>query len=169
MNIPTRTVLTTAIAVLARTAFAANPAPPHPATETKPEQPAGKYELKKHSSFTLATQTRAPFWQIGWVPKHESAPAEVTKAPKAQVDPAAFVVTSVLLGNPSLALINGRSYGEGEFVRMPKGSAPAKVRVMAIGDGTVTLQCEGKNFAVEIHRPELAEHKAEPDLLDQDR
>ena len=57
------------------------------------------------------------------------------------LDGKAFRVTSILISTgatPSLAVINGRAYSEGEFVRMPRtpGTAPVRVRVQRINDGT---------------------------------
>ena len=97
-------------------------------------------------------------------------PADVTKqAPKAKLNETPFAVTSIMLGNPSLAVINARAYSEGEFIRMPKGSAPMKVRVMQIGDGSVSLSYEDQNFTIALKRPELADHKVDEELLSQDR
>ena len=162
MNATTRAILTT-------TAAAALLASAH-ATEAKPPAETGKYELQKKSAFTLAADRRAPFWPIGWVKRANQAPMEMTKqAPKPKLDENAFTVTSIMLGNPSLAVINARAYSEGEFIRMPKGSAPMKVRVTQIGDGTVGLNYENQNFTVALKRAELAMRKVEADLLDQDR
>lgn len=140
------------------------------AGEAKPQTAVGKYELKKKSTFTLAADRRAPFWPIGWVKRTNETRTEVTThVPKAKLDENAFAVTSIMLGNPSLAVINARAYSEGEFIRMPKGSAPMKVRVLQITDGKVNLNYENQTFAINLKRPELAERKPEADLLDQER
>jgi hypothetical protein len=73
------------------------------------------------------------------------------------------------MGSPSLAVINGRAYSEGEFVRMPKDGAALRVRVQSINDGSVTLQCEDQTLVVGLRRPELAERRSEVDLLDPNR
>lgn len=162
MNVTIRAILTTTVA--AAILSSAN------ASEAKPQAEVGKYELQKKSAFTLAADRRAPFWPIGWVKRVNQGPVEVTKqVPKAKLDENAFAVTSIMIGNPSLAVINARAYSEGEFVRMPKGSAPMKVRVLQIGDGAVTLSYENQNFSVTLKRPELAEHRPEAELLSQDR
>ena len=162
MNATIRTIL---ITTAATTSFGSVNA-----AETKPQAEVGKYELQKKSTFTLAADCRAPFWPIGWVKRANQAPMEMTKqAPKPKLDENAFAVTSIMLGNPSLDATEARAYSEGEFIRMPKGSAPMKVRVIQIGDGTVSLSYENQNFTVALKRPELADHKAEADLLDQDR
>lgn len=162
MNATLRAVLTTTAA----TAFLASA---H-AADAKAQADVGRYELQKKSSFTLAVDRRAPFWPIGWVKRADQGPAETTpQAPKAKPDESAFIVTSIMLGNPSLAVINSRAYSEGELIRMPKGSAPMKVRVQQIGDGIVSLAYENQTFTVPLRRPELTEHKADAELLSQER
>jgi hypothetical protein len=82
-----------------------------------------------------------------------------------------FKVTSILLGNPSLAVINGRAYSEGEFLRAPKGKpgegATARVRVHRITDGSVILQHQDQTIVASLQRTELAPHKAEEVLLEE--
>jgi hypothetical protein len=94
--------------------------------------------------------------------------------PKVLVDEKAFRVTSILIGSgttPSLAVINGRAYSEGEFLRMPKGSPmpPVRIRVQRINDGNVILQNADQVLVASLVRPELSEKKAEELLLDPDR
>ena len=164
MNTTIRTILTsTAAAAFLGSLHAAD------ATPAKPPADPGKYDLKKKSTFTLASDRRAPFWQIGWVKNSKEVRTEIAQAPKPKIDESAFNVTSILLGNPSLAVVNGRAYSEGELLRMPKGSGspPVKIRVQQIGDGSVTLGCDQHTFTVTLKRPELAARKAE-ELLDQE-
>ena len=162
MNATIRAILTT-------TAAAALFGNAH-ASETKTQADPGTYELQKKSTFALAADRRAPFWPIGWVKRANQGPAEVTKqAPKVKFDENAFAVTSIMLGNPSLVVINARAYSEGELIRMPKGGAPMKVRVQQIGDGTVNLAYENQSFTIALKRAELAEHKPEAEVLSQDR
>src|SRR5215212_3933923 len=90
------------------------------------EQPAGpvtKYQLKSRSSFTpVSEDARAPFWPIGWVKRTKGVAVTATRTgPAPSLDEKHFKVSSILLGNPSLAVINGRAYSEGEFLRGPKG------------------------------------------------
>ena len=167
MNASLRTILiTTAAAAFLGSTHAGEG---RTGTEAKPQAEGSKYVLKKKSTFTLATDSRAPFWPIGWVKRANEARTEITQAPKPKLDESAFALTSIMLGNPSLAVVNGRAYSEGEFIRMPKGSAPMKIRVQQIGDGSVSLNYENQNFTVALRRPELAEHKVETELLSQDR
>jgi hypothetical protein len=151
---------------------------------TAPAAPAQPYQLQRKSAFTATTENqRAPFWPIGWVkPKPGSAAVtNVADIPKVTLDEAAFKVTSILLGSPSLAIINGRTYSEGEFIRPPRaagGSATVatstlpgnvRVRVYRIDDGGVVLQYLDQLLTVTIKRPELAQKRGDEELLLEDR
>lgn len=182
--------LTPVIAVLllsAAAAHAVRPKPPEPvapvptpapAAPAEKREPVAPYELKNKSQFTTADPSgRAPFWPIGWVKRKAGGVQQVAAAPvapKVMVDEKAFKLTSILIGSgttPSLAVINGRAYSEGEFLRMPKGGTtpPARIRVQRINDGSVTLQNADQVLTVSLARPELAERKGEELLLDPDR
>jgi hypothetical protein len=69
-------------------------------------------------------------------PAHQSAPT-APAAPVAPLKPDAFVVTSISLGQPSIAIINGTSRVEGDAVEAP-GVTGWKVK--QIVDGAVVLQ-----------------------------
>ena len=166
MNSSLRKILITTIAAAAL--GSAHASDPGTGTVAKSSGAGSKYDLQKKSTFTLAAERRAPFWPIGWVKRKHEVRTEITQAPKAKLDENAFAVTSIMLGNPSLAVINARAYSEGEFIRMPKGSPPMKVRVQQIADGTVSLNYEQQTFVVTLKRPELAQHRVE-DQLDADR
>jgi len=135
------------------------------------------YELKNHSSFPSANEiVRVPFWPIGWVKRTASTPATapIPEAPKVALDESAFHVTSILIGTgstPSLAVINGRPYSEGEFVRMPRtpGTLPIRVRVQRINDGTVILQHADQIIVATARRQTLDARRPEEMLLDPDR
>lgn len=156
------------------------------AEETAPATTAAPapYQLQRKSAFTATgDEVRAPFWPIGWA-KRKAGPAapEVVAQPTVTLDEKAFKVTSILLGNPSLAIINGRTYSEGEFLRQPRaaggvptvattGGIPAgvRVRVYRIEDGVVTFQCQEQLLPVALQRPELATRNGEEELLLEDR
>ena len=124
------------------------------------------YTPKKRSVFAIPDSSRAPFWPIGWTPQ-KAAP--VAAAPKVTLDGEMFSVTSILLGNPSMAVINGRAYGEGGALRMPRGAKadapraalPAGVRitVQRILDGRVVLSADQQTVTVPLRRPTLSERK----------
>jgi hypothetical protein len=153
---------------------------------TKAEPPAEPYQLKNRSSFSCpGDDARAPFWPIGWVHRKGAGAVALAAVPKAALEEKNFRVTSILLGTGatgSLAVINGRAYSEGEFLKMPRGTAAAaaaagkpptppgaRIRVQRIGDGTVVLQREEQTVTLILQRPELAQKKAEESLLDEDR
>ena len=143
------------------------------------------YTLKNKSAFAAPTEDqRAPFWPIGWTKRKPmqaattAAPTRVAEVPKVSLDPRNFKVTSILVGNPSLAIINGRTYSEGEFLRVPRAALPAgatsaapvpRVRVYRINDGSVALQNQDQVLTVALQRPELAQRKTEEQLLVEDR
>jgi hypothetical protein len=154
----------------------AAPATPAPAADAAKTEAVPAYELKNKSKFGAADPSaRAPFWPIGWVKRPKGAAPLVAApvAPKVLVDEKAFKVTSILIGSgttPSLAVINGRAYSEGEFLRMPKGTnPPVRIRVQRINDGTVILQNADQVLVAALARPELSEKKSEELLLDPDR
>jgi hypothetical protein len=143
------------------------------------------YQLKNRSAFNCPTTvTRAPFWPIGWVPQTKgTVTASTQSTPKVALDAGMFRVTSILLGSGatgSLAVINGRAYSEGEFIKMPRVAAavstttgkatnPAtRIRVMRITDGTVLLQRDDQTVTLTLQRPELAQRKPEEPLLDEE-
>ena len=162
------------------------------AAPAKAEPVIEPYQLKNRSSFSgVAEGTRAPFWPIGWVHrKGVSSVVAAVAAPKSVLDAASFRVTSILLGSgatPSLAVINGRAYSEGEFLKMPRGTTsaapapaptangapavpvPARIRVQRIVDGSVVLQRADQTVTVTMQRQELTLKKVEEPLLDDER
>ena len=77
------------------------------------------YHLKNKSTFAAEQKVRSPFWPIGWTPTTKGqAPAAV--AQQVTLKQEMFAVTSILLGSQSYANINGRTYGEGELLRLPR-------------------------------------------------
>ncbi|MEI9892673.1 MAG: hypothetical protein WDN28_01830 [Chthoniobacter sp.] len=151
--------------------------PPAKSDASKGE-PVEPYVLKNRSAFTNPDEVpRAPFWPIGWVKRVKGSPvaaAAQVQAPKVVLDGRSFKVTSILIGSgttPSLAVINGRAYSEGEFLRMPKaaGAAPVRIRVQRINDGNVVLQNADQTLVATLVRPELNAKRPEELLLDQDR
>jgi hypothetical protein len=115
------------------------------------------YELKNRSAFTAKTGTRVPFWPIGWTGEHQPIIAPGKPMAKAfQIQPSHFTVTSILLSHPPLATINGRAFGEGEFLPVEVGGQPVKVIVTGIRDGGVWLDQSGHQIFVPMRRQELA-------------
>jgi hypothetical protein len=133
-----------------------------------PTKTSTAFELKNKSSFAVPEGTRSPFKPIGG---KVTQPIPSTKNLN---DGSAFRVTSILVGSPSLAVINGRSYEEGQMIRMPKASTKAnepgvRVKLFRIGDGVVYLQVEDQVITVPIKRGgELKELQRE-ELLNMER
>ena len=126
---------------------------------------AKAYDLKNRSSFQTEDDARIPFWPIGFVrPKIKgdgttAAPVAVTH--KIQLEPGNFSVTSILLGDPALATINGRSFGEGELLPVMYGTERLRIVVRAIRDGGITLDYEGELIQVPMKRPELGQKRSQ--------
>lgn len=141
---------------------------------------AGLYSLKTRSFFSAPDGSRPPFWPIGFHPK--KAAEEAAPRPTFQLNPDSFSVTSILQGGVSIAVINGRSYGEGEFLRLPRAPKPGqavsptspapinlppgvRVQVARITDGAVILRALDQTVTVPLRRPELTERKPQDEEL----
>jgi hypothetical protein len=114
------------------------------------------YELKTRSAFNIKAGTRPPFWPIGW--NKDQKPVAVANAPVTKaflIQPNHFRLSSILLSDPPLATINGRAFGEGEFLPVEVGGQPVKVVVRAIRDGGVWLDQSGHQIFVAIPRGTL--------------
>ena len=117
-----------------------------------PARVSGKdYVLKNVSTFNAPpTESRNPFWPIGWVP---AAPVPVTAQaapPVVEARADQFTVTSISVDAPALAVVNGQTRGVGERILVPGGAAGAQefVTVKRITDGVVTLDYKGKELLV---------------------
>jgi hypothetical protein len=141
-----------------------------PASHAEEEAKMAGFKLKNRAAFTSPENARAPFWPIGWQkPVAGAVTQQEVETPKVKLDPDQFSVTSILVGRPSLAVINGRAYSEGEFIRAPKAKdkgaaagigaaaipAGVKVRVARVSDGGVTLELNGALTELTIRRPQL--------------
>jgi hypothetical protein len=142
--------------------------------DTAATETAG-YHLKNKSAFSSPESSRPPFWPVGWAKQAANAPVATPEAPVAAgpLEPDQFSVTSILLGAPSYAIINGKSYAVGEYLRPSRNRdaknaaaipAGARIRVQRITDGQVTLVASSQVLSVPLRRPSLTEHKADEDL-----
>lgn len=146
------------------------------ATSVAEDQPVKSgYEVKNRSSFGTSAEARAPFWPIGYVKRSKATPTSAAPVlAKVTLDASQFKITSILLGSPSLAVINGRAYGEGEFMKGAKsaasgGQAAVRIRVQQISDGGVVLQCAEQSITVPFQRPSLAAKQPSAELSFEDR
>ena len=105
----------------------------------------------RKSLFTASASDHNPFWPIGWV-KMESASADsgASLIPRATD----FAVTSILLNEPPMAVINGKEMAEGETAALPVNGQPVIVQLMAVQDGRVILRWQNQALVVVIHRQE---------------
>ncbi|EDY17565.1 serine/threonine protein kinase [Chthoniobacter flavus Ellin428] len=88
-------------------------------------------------------------------------------APNLAFEEKNFRVTSILVGSgtsPSLAVINGRAYSEGELLRVSKNpGARVPVRVKQISGDNVVLESHDQTIVVPLRRPELNQNKGATD------
>ena len=106
---------------------------------------------KNKSTFTGSVNAHNPFWPIGWIKtSDESADSAAPTVPHADD----FMVTTILLNEPPMAVINGKEMAEGEIAVMPVNGGNVTVQLMAVQDGRVILRWENQNITVPIHRDE---------------
>jgi hypothetical protein len=124
---------------------------PAPVVNTTPAA-AAIYAPKTRSTFTASAEQHNPFWPIGWVKmSNESADTSAPVAPHADD----FTVTTILLNEPPMAVINGKDMAEGEVAAMSINGQNVVVQLMAVQDGRVILRWENQNIVVPLHRDEL--------------
>ncbi len=107
-----------------------------PAASTEGALPA-LYRAKTKSSFTRPEKGRNPFWPIGFVPRPKSA---TTDAQLLRIPVEQYKVTSIIVDNPSIAVINGKDYTRGQFLELSTPTGVAKLLITNIEDGFVTVQ-----------------------------
>lgn len=134
---------------------------------------AERYDLKRRSEISLNREARAPFWPIGWQrpkdapqqPHQEGTPIKqiVVEPPKLQLSSESFTVSSVLLGHPSIAVINGRSFEEGQYLPVVADDQRVKVKVRQIREQGVWLQLDQQPpVLIPMRRGQLLQPKAAP-------
>ena len=136
--------------------FAQAPAPAAPAPAAAPAQatpapaaapaPTAPREVKitNRSTFDPDGLTkRSPFIPIGYVRATKAAEREVIM----DVRPEMFAVTAIMLGDPSLAIINGKDRGIGDRIPLNPGGTEFVI-VRRISDGQVTLEHRGRMIVV---------------------
>ena len=133
---------------------AQSPAPagtPHPANPINEKVSGKEYVLTHTSSYQpVPNGQRNPFWPIGWVPS-AAGPAAVAQQ---QVDVRAdqFVVTSISVDYPPLAVINGKTRGVGDHIPVSADNREF-VLVKAISDGQVLLDYRGHELRASTNKP----------------
>ena len=134
----------------AGSARAQNPPPAQGAQQVAATAPAASKETKiaNRSAFDAEGPTgRNPFLPIGYVRPVQAAPREVVL----DVRPEMFSITAILLGDPPLAIINGKDRGVGD--RIPLNASGSEfVLVRRIADGEVILEYRGRPVVVPAGR-----------------
>lgn len=115
-------------------------------------QNAEGFKLKNRSTFSGAGKEHDPFWPIGWVKPvvGPSSGSEVAKTVEFSTD--GFVLTSILMGQPAIAVINGKEYAEGEMIAWETGGQKISIQLVAVQDGAVVLRHQDKNYTVVMRR-----------------
>jgi serine/threonine protein kinase len=142
--------------------------PAHPALiASTPAATVGDNEVKPVSPLEKPPQTPPPnethTGGLLVTDNRDSLAAAVVASPNMAFEEKSFRVTSILIGSattPSLAVINGRAYSEGEFVRIPKGSS-FRIRVKRITDNNVVLEHDDQTVVVPLRRPESNQNEGE--------
>ena len=116
---------------------------------------AKKPFVPKHQSVFLASPSdHNPFWPIGWI-KPETDNSSTAQGVAPVVPHAAdFLVTTIMLNEPPLAVINGKEMAEGEVATMPVNGQPTTVQLVAVQDGQVVIRWQNQNIVVPLHRNE---------------
>ena len=140
------TCLLFSVALASHAGAAAEPAQTAPPAATQavagsdPIAAAPTLELKNKSSFTIPENGRNPFWPIGWKPAPKATASTTTESAGPEVQPSAFVVTSIVMDpRARFAIINGKVMNEGQVFGLQMGSATYQMTVKAIEDGRVIL------------------------------
>ena len=131
-------------------------AKPGPVVDTKQASGASdaadsKVYVPKQTVFAVSASDHNPFWPIGWI-KTESLPVNAVAATIPHADD--FTVTSILLNEPPMAVINGKEMAEGEVAAVPVNGQPVMVQLMAVQDGRVILRWQNQNLIVPLRRNE---------------
>ena len=118
------------------------------------------YVLVHKSSYVSSGTQRNPFWPIGWVPSAPKVQEAAVVVPTVRAED--FVVTSISLDFPPLAVVNKHTYGVGD--RIPVGAATLTaggefVTVRQISDGVVVLDHRGALLRCTTNTPTPAVRK----------
>ncbi|MGH7939347.1 MAG: hypothetical protein ACRD5Z_05150 [Bryobacteraceae bacterium] len=117
--------------------------------EAPAAEPAPAALTLTHKSTFSATDTRNPFWPIGW--KKAATPGEGGDAPA--LLPSQFALTSITTdGTSHYAILNGKVVQQGQHFGLQMGTRICQVTVQAVGDGQVILSYEGGQVVVPLRR-----------------
>ena len=87
--------------------------------------------------------------------KSSSPRVGVSEPSALRIRPDMLRVTSIFLGRPRFAVVNGMPVGEGDPIEIKTEGAPVTLRVARIEDGFVHFKCDGQMIDVKLSgRPE---------------
>ena len=111
-------------------------------------------DFKSKSSFNLESNTRNPFWPIGWKPAAKiSGPGGAERAAGPDIPLSAFLVSSITVGEGNrFAIVNGKIMQEGQQFGLQLGSQTYQVTVKAIQDGRVVFARRDQEIIVPLRR-----------------
>lgn len=110
-------------------------------------------QLKKQSAFAVESNSRNPFWPIGWKPSVQPVAGSNPEAAVADISPSAFLVSSIMMGQGTrFAIINGKPMQEGQVFGLQAGGQIYQMTVKSIEDGQVILQRRDQELAVPLRR-----------------
>jgi hypothetical protein len=111
-------------------------------------------DVKSKSSFNLESNTRNPFWPIGWKPTAKiSEPGAAEHAAGPDIPLTAFLVTSITVGEGNrFAIVNGKIMQEGQQFGLQLGSQTYQITLKAIQDGRVVFGRRDQEIIVPLRR-----------------
>jgi hypothetical protein len=127
--------------------------PPAGKAETSGTTAATAYTPKTKSVFSAPADAHNPFWPIGWIKMDNVAAGDdaAPMVPKASD----FTVSTIMLNEPPMAVINGKDMAEGEISALSINGQSVVVQLLAVQDGRVILRWQNQNLIVPIHRDEV--------------
>lgn len=108
-------------------------------------QDAARLKPDPPSAFLSTLNGRNPFWPIGYRPQAENRDEQVERQPViTEIPDESFQISSILLGNPPIAVINGGEYIPGDEIEVRVGGGTTTVRLIAVGDGFIRIRHQGR-------------------------
>lgn len=106
----------------------------------KPDPPA---------MFVTTLDGRNPFWPIGFTPQaREPVRKEELRTRIDRFPPGTFDISSILVGDPPIAVINGGEYVPGDIIPVSVNGREVTVRLMAVEDGYIRVRHEDKTHTI---------------------
>ncbi len=114
-------------------------------------QDASRIKPDPPSVFASTLAGRNPFWPIGFTPSKNKPQQVQRKLVIDEFPSGTFRISSILLGSPPIAVINGGEYIPGDYIPITYKGTAIKVLLSAIGDGFIRVSHEGKSFVISTY------------------